>query len=109
MMLKTVISSLSLLLLANLLWTQQELVAQLDFSSAKVSLAGPRRVYFRSDKYGSNIYSALLNYDGRGTAEVRSVYSATNKTFPDNVDLSATRLGLGGNDVLNISNITNRC
>lgn len=76
--------------------------AKLDFSKAKMSIAGPSDIYVRSIMYGSVELSVLLKYDGKSGATVHGPYLANQKFLQDSYDLEYARMEKFGDNLLAI-------
>jgi hypothetical protein len=90
------------LALAGSLWAQATAVdpAMLDFSKAKLSIAGPDSVYIRSVMYNGVEVSVLLKYDGASGATVYGPYVASQKLIQDSYELGSARLEKFGDNLL---------
>ncbi len=86
-------------------WGQSVDPAALDLSQAKVSLAGPDRVYLTQIEYGGKEVSIVLKYDGKVGAQVIGPYFAKDKTLPDALDLSNTKLSISETGLIEVANV----
>jgi hypothetical protein len=94
------------LVIAGAAWSQTALnPALLDLSSARLSVAGPDRIYVRSLGYGGAELSVLLQYDGRNGVTVHGPYLADEKLIPDTAELAYARLRTSGRDALAFTDI----
>lgn len=76
--------------------------AKLDFSKAKMSIAGPSDIYIRSIMYGNVELSVLLKYDGKNGATVVGPYLANQKYLQDSYELGYARMEKFGDNLLAI-------
>ena len=60
---------------------------QLDFSNARVSMAGPNSVYIRSVFYAGQEVSVILEYDGGQGATIKGPFLAADKFLKDSYDV----------------------
>jgi hypothetical protein len=90
------------LALVGSLWAQTVAVdpTMLDFSRAKLSIAGADSVYIRSIMYNGTELSVLLKYDGADGATVYGPFFANQKLLQDYYELGYARLEKFGDNLL---------
>jgi len=79
--------------------------AMLDFTNAKVSIAGPDSVYIRSIMYGGAELSVLLKYDGANGATVYGPYFPSPALGLEKFDLGYVRLEKFGDSILAVYDV----
>jgi len=77
----------------------------IDASRAKVSIAGPDKVYVRSIYYAGESLSGLLVYNGRDGATVYGPYFAEDKYLQDDVELGYVKFKIEQGGTLLISDV----
>ena len=86
-------------------WGQGVDSSLLDLTKAKVSLAGPDRLYVTHIGYGGTRIAVILQYDKKLGARIIGPISAKDQLLPDATKLKATRLGITDSGLLVISNV----
>ena len=78
----------------------------LDLSRAKMSLAGPNRIYIHSIFYGDQETAVVLEYVGGTEATIYGPYDPKNQWLPeDSLELGYVKLRKAGSDSIEISDI----
>ncbi len=77
----------------------------LDCSKAKVSLAGPDKLYIRSLYYAGEELSVLWQYDGMYGFDIYGPYFQEDKLFQDSDNMDYVQIRPQGNDSLAFSNM----
>ncbi len=77
----------------------------IDASRAKVSIAGPDKVYVRSISYAGESLSGLLVYNGKDGATIYGPYFAEDKYLQDDVELGYVKFKIEQGGTVLISDI----
>lgn len=99
------LSSLLLLCMVSVVSAQTIDPNLIDASRAKVSIAGPDKVYVRSIYYAGESLSGLLVYNGKDGATVYGPYFAEDKYLQDSYELGYVKFKIEQEGTLLISDI----
>lgn len=95
---------IALLLCACFVSAQAIDVSKLDFSQARVSMAGPDKVYVRSVMYDGQSVSVTLTYDGESGATIEGPF-IEDKLFQDTDEVAYATITKSGENSITVSPI----
>lgn len=104
---RLILTSLILLSIAPLVFSQPRSLEGADFSKARMSIAGPREVYLRNVVIDETAYSVIIRAeDELGTEwKITEVYPDDSNYAPEGLILDVAEIEVTGSDTLNFSGI----
>ena len=94
-----------LVCLAGAVFSQSIDPSKIDFSNAKLSIAGPDSVYVRSIMYQGTQLSVLLKYNGTNGARIYGPYFEGDKLLKDSYELGYAELRIQQNGLIIVSDL----